>query len=173
MSNFVKILSLLFKGIAGASKGYNQSATKRKRVAAPQQRATTTVTITPQHHWPAHEDYDFETEVVGESNYQNHLKTLAGDHGKDAAAVDALAVLMPEPTNPYDKDAVCIYIAGKTVGYLPKDDAKTFLRRLTKQKLSKNAATTCDAQIMGGFTKKDGSKASYGVLLNIEPFYAD
>lgn len=170
MSNLIKILGLLFKGVAGASKAYSKSAAKRNK--APQM-ATTRVTITPEYHWPPHEDYDFECAVIGESNYQSHLRTLAGNHGKDAANVEALAVLMPEPTNPYDKNAVCIYIGGKTVGYLPKDDARAFLRRLTKRKLARTAPTTCDARIMGGFIMKDGSKASYGVALNIEPFEED
>lgn len=173
MSNFTKLLRSVFKGLVGAVKGYEKSASRRKRAAATPQPAYTTISITPEYHWPAHEDYDFECEVVGESNYQNHLKAFAGNHGTDAAAVAVRAILMPEPTNPYDKNAVCIYINGKTVGYLPKDDAPIFLRRLTKRKLSKTSATTCDAHIMGGFAKKDGSKASYGVKLNMLPFYED
>jgi hypothetical protein len=159
--------------LAGAVNGYEKNASKRKSVATSPQSEYTTIKITPQYHWPSHEDYDFECEVVGESRYQNHLQALAGNHGTDSAAVSATAILMPEPTNQYDKNAVCININGKTVGYLSKDDAPIFLHRLTKRKLPKTAATTCEAHIMGGFAEKDGSKASYGVKLNILPLHED
>lgn len=171
MANAAKIITTLFRALSGAAKGWQASSSKRSvREAQP---AYTTFTITPQHHWPAHEDYDFECEVVGESHHQQHLQALAGKHGKDSAEVLTTALLLPEPNNPHDKNAVRIYLSGKAVGYLPKDDAKAFLQRLTRRKLAKIAPTTCNAKIMGGFALKDGSKASYGVVLNMLPFYED
>jgi hypothetical protein len=126
--------------------------------------------VTPEYHWPAPKNYDYECSVIGESNYQSHLKQIAGDHGKQSACIDVLALLLPEPTNQYDKNAVRVFIQGETVGFIPKEHCITYLRRLTALKLSRTSATTCDAQVMGGFIGKDGKRASYGVVLNIKPF---
>lgn len=128
------------------------------------------VTITPQFHWPKFNGHSFECEVIGESHYQKHLKSIAGKHGKDSANREVIALLLPEPKNPYDKNAIRVFIEENLVGYLAKENAKLFLSRLEAINLQKTAPTTCNAKIMGGFIKENGEKASYGVLLDIEPF---
>ncbi len=153
----MSIFSALLKGLAGGN-------TKSKPAK------TQSLTITPKHHWPTFKGHSFECEVTGESHHQKHLKSMAGKHGKDSANREVLALLLPEPKNPYDKNAVRIFIEELQVGYLPKDHAKLFLERLEAINLPRVAPTTCNAKIMGGFTKENGEKASYGVLLDIEPF---
>ena len=123
----------------------------------------------PAHHWKPHKDYDHEFEVVGESNYQVALEKLVGDHGPQAPDLKTIANLIPENDNPHDSSAVRVEIEGHTVGYLSRDDARGFRRRLGSKKLS-GQVTSCDAMIMGGFIGSNGKRASYGVVLDMKPF---
>lgn len=64
-------------------------------------------------------------EVVGESHYQAELWQIVGQaHDRhDPVRFDAIAVLVPEPENPYDEHAVRVEIGGLLVGYLSRSDA--------------------------------------------------
>lgn len=117
--------------------------------------------------WPELGEYDFE--VVGESHYQHVLKALMGD-GKDPS-IDGrgTAILVPEDTNPHDPKAVKVTVQGLTIGYLSREDARAYRRRLARKKLGMVPAS-CGLQITGGYTLNDGSQAYYGVVLDLEPF---
>lgn len=116
--------------------------------------------------WQELEDFDFE--IVGESNYQSTIKSLAGDHGKYSSGALFRALLVPED-NPYDHLAVRVDAeGGGTVGYMSKDDARSFRRRLAAKRLG-DSITLCRAQVTGGGTR-NGEKFSYGVRLAIKPF---
>lgn len=117
--------------------------------------------------WPALGDYDFE--VVGESHYQGALQSLAGDHGNRSPDKECQAVIIPEDNNRYDKNAIRIDIDGRTIGYLSRDDAPRFRRRLGAKKIGIQP-TRCNAMIVGGYLKKSGERTSYGVRLDIKPF---
>lgn len=112
--------------------------------------------------WPSLGRFEFE--VVGESNYQKAIQSIA-----DSGA-QCLASIIPEDDNKFDQMAVRIDIQNKTVGYMAKDDARSFRKLLKKNKIS-GEVTSCDATITGGFVLRDGTKALYGVCLDIEPFY--
>lgn len=118
-------------------------------------------------HWPSLENFDFE--VVGESNYQPALRSAAGDHGDKSPSGQYIAKLIPENDNKFDKLAVRIDINNMTVGYMSKEDARSFRRRLSAKKLG-SKITTCDAAIIGGYLMQDGKKASYGVCLDLKSF---
>jgi hypothetical protein len=124
------------------------------------------------HHWPQTADFAFE--VVGESFYQDNIAKIADAHATENDDEEfrdfeiAKAYLIPDDLNPYDNKAVRVDIDGKTVGHLGKDDARSFRRRLAAKKLS-NQITTCDAMIIGGYTKDDEQK-SYGIALDMQPF---
>jgi len=118
-------------------------------------------------HWKPTDYYDFE--VVGESNYQSALEYLAGNHGRESADVECTAMLIPENNNRYDDKAIRVDIDDMTVGYLSREDARSFRRRLGAKKLT-NQVTTCDAIIHGGFIRKNGERAFYGVSLAIKTF---
>ncbi len=120
------------------------------------------------HHWAPSGDFDFE--IVGEANYQEAIQRLAGEHNQYGAATNCVATLVPEDDNPYDDKAVRVDISGLTVGYLCKEDARSFRRRLGAKKLS-GQITTCDAVINGGGTRKSGERLHYGVQLDMKPFY--
>jgi hypothetical protein len=115
-------------------------------------------------------DGEFETEVVGESHYQDALAKIAGP--KTSAGVD-LAVrarLVPEPDNPHDSNAVAIYVQGLKVGHLPRDMAAEWVETL-RRRGDARAVIEVDANITGGWLRKrrDGkiSEGSFGVSLDI------
>lgn len=118
-------------------------------------------------HWPKLGDFDFE--VVGESNYQSAIASLAGSHGERSASTECIAHLVLENSNRYDSSAVAVQILGRTVGYLSREDARSFRRRLGQKGLS-GQTTTCDACIVGGGTRRSGEKLYYGVKLDLKPF---
>lgn len=122
---------------------------------------------TPAFTWPARDEYEFE--VVGESHYQRALQTLAGEHGDDAAELLTTAMVVPYDTNKYDDKAVKVLIDGYEVGHLSRDDARSYRRRLAGKKLGMVPAQ-CGALVMGGFIGRDGTRASYGVRLDLKPF---
>lgn len=119
------------------------------------------------HTWDGTGDFDFD--VVGESNYQAALAALAGTHGDRSPDKECQAALVPEDNNRYDNKAVRVDIDGRTVGYLSKDEARSFRRRLGAKQLS-GQTTHCAAVIVGGYRMKNGERASYGVKLDIKPF---
>lgn len=118
-------------------------------------------------HWPSLGNFEFE--VVGESNYQNAIRSIAGDHGDNSPVGQYVAKLIPENNNKYDNLAVRVDLNDSTVGYLSKEDARSFRRRLNAKKLGEKV-TTCDAEITGGYLMQDGKKAAYGVCLDLKPF---
>lgn len=137
-----------------------RGAVAREQRAAPRARQT----IEPVYDWPS--SGNFDGEVVGESNYQPALRALAGAHGDAAANAEHWAVLLPEDDNRYDSNAVRIEIGGQLVGYLSREDAVTFRDALREQR--KWGPTRCKALVMGGFAQASGSRASYGVRLDLE-----
>src|SRR4051812_31164097 len=56
--------------------------------------------------------------IVGESNYQDALSRLCGGYTRDGHQLHTRASLVPEPSNPYDKNAIRVDIDAQTVGYL-------------------------------------------------------
>lgn len=114
------------------------------------------------HLWEEIEDdendiYPDEFEVVGESHYQGNIKRLSNLN-------DLIAYLIPEESNPHDKKAVRVDINKLTVGYLAKEDAREFRKKLTKNKLG-TSITRCKASITGG-GESNGKKYMYGVELD-------
>jgi hypothetical protein len=117
--------------------------------------------------WPELGHYDFE--VVGESNYQRALKALRDtvpDPNEDAIAT---AILVPEDNNPHDNKAVRVTVQGYTIGYLSRDDARSYRRRLAAKKLGMVPAS-CEVLITGGHLLEDGSRAFFGAQLDMKPF---
>jgi hypothetical protein len=66
-----------------------------------------------------------DLEVVGEASYQDNLwRIVGGRHSPDGRVrEDLYAVLAAEPDNPYDANAVAVWIQGLKVGYLSHEDA--------------------------------------------------
>jgi hypothetical protein len=102
--------------------------------------------------------------VVGESYYQDNLDHVCGGRSKGGHAHDCLAVLCPEPSSPYDPNAVAVYIDDLQVGHLSREAAKAFLP-VARQLAGRTAA--CAATVRGGWDRGDGDQGNYGVVLDL------
>lgn len=118
--------------------------------------------------WPSLGTFEFD--VVGEGNYQNSIASIVDDYDEGTSVEIFKAILIPENQNKFDSMAVRVEINNKTVGYMSKDDARSFRRRLSSKKIGIKI-TSCNAEFIGGFIKPDGTRANYGVRLDIKPFY--
>ncbi len=75
--------------------------------------------------------------VVGESFHEADFKELAAEHGHRSVPdygielTETRAAIVPEPENPYDSNAVAVWIDGRYhVGHLPRDLASQYTSRL-------------------------------------------
>jgi hypothetical protein len=65
-----------------------------------------------------------DIEVAGEAYHLDAFTRLFAAAGRPLGGVVIRnATLIPEPTNPYDRNAVAVYIDGLHVGYVPAEDA--------------------------------------------------
>jgi len=95
--------------------------------------------------------------IVGESHYQGRLRNIC------TSGRSFTAVLMPEPTNAFDPNAIRVVAEGAdTIGYLSKEDA-VYYAPVFELLAQHNRVGTCRAQLTGGA----GEKRSFGVLLNL------
>lgn len=72
--------------------------------------------------------YSFK-DVVGESNYRQGLRALIAegtDEERENGEVFREAILVPEPTNTFDKNAIQVRIAEHVVGYIAKTRTAEF-----------------------------------------------
>jgi hypothetical protein len=90
--------------------------------------------------------------AVGESNYQAALTRIA------QTGRLCWATLVPEPTNPFDGNAVMVQIQGEVVGYLTRSEARRYQRQL----LALTEPLLVPAKLIGG----TADKPSFGVLLD-------
>lgn len=87
-------------------------------------------------HWPKRPDIAgivwradgrHKMDVVGESHYTSELYALLrtyGDAGSDRyQEAKAPCVLVREPNNPHDPNAVAVQVGGYTVGHIPREEA--------------------------------------------------
>jgi hypothetical protein len=118
--------------------------------------------------------------IVGESHYQDELRALsrrtsnAAPYRSDLAAYAAdvadeepdrrwfMAVLVREPENPYDSEAVAVHAkGGGKVGYLSRNDARRYGQVFKSLEKRGFDAAACPAMLNGGGAK------SFGVVLAI------
>jgi len=102
--------------------------------------------------------------VVGESHCQEVLQAISrqtapGPEGRPSFA----AALIPEPQNPYDRDAIAVHCAAGRVGYLSREDAQAFKRVLRHVTESGYDGVSC-VGILNGGTR---DKPNYGVVLTL------
>jgi rubrerythrin len=109
---------------------------------------------------------DETLEVVGESFHQETLWALAGGRSGDRVDCPIRAVLVPEPDNPVDPNAVMVLIEGNCVGHLSRDDAAAYLPGL--QSLMAKGPVGLEGVIVGGGRRNDGI-GFLGVFLDHDP----
>jgi hypothetical protein len=111
-----------------------------------------------------------DLEVVGEASYQDNLWRLLGGRSSsdDRVRVDVCAVLAAEPDNPYDTNAISVWVQGLKVGYLARDDAKRLRPGLLALEREHGMPIACSGVISGGGMRQDGP-GRLGVFLDYDP----
>jgi HIRAN domain-containing protein len=117
--------------------------------------------------WRLHEGYE-DLEVVGEASYQNALWRLCGRALGEQVRHDVIAVLIPEPSNLYDPNAIAVVVDGYLVGYLPRQTAAAFGAGLRHLMTLTGAHVALRGVIVGGGIRQDGP-GRLGVWLSHEP----
>ena len=88
--------------------------------------------------------------VVGISRHQGEMRRLFGARHAAGETVVFTAVLVPDPTNESDRNAVLICPEGETpIGYLSRDAAAEYAE-VTRSLVRQKAVGKCDAMLVGG-----------------------
>jgi len=107
--------------------------------------------------------------VVGESAFQDTLLELTGGRRHyGGVRMSVVALLVPEPDNPVDPDAIAVRIAGRTVGYLARPDAAR-LRPWVLDARGRFGEASAAATIVGGWEREHGEVGFFGVRLTLGP----
>lgn len=100
--------------------------------------------------------------VAGESHCQEALRELTGAGPDEEVRQDAEAVLVPEPDNPHDPNAVRVEIDGHLVGYLPRAEAVAYGPTIRAVE-ARGRSAACEATIAG----RGGATSVLGVFLRL------
>jgi hypothetical protein len=106
--------------------------------------------------------------VAGESHYQDHLWRIVGGRQTNRITHNVVAILVPEPKNLYDPNAIAILINGEIAGYVPAHLATLFLPGLKALARRANRPVGMRGAICGGGIRGDGI-GLLGVFLRYEP----
>lgn len=106
-------------------------------------------------------DGDFEFDIVGESHYQDALSEICGGKATNGHERYCVAYLLPEPENPYDSNAIAVYINKLQVGYIDRQSARRMSKSMSGQ------VVTVDAVIVGGWRHTNGDQGAFGVKLDL------
>lgn len=109
---------------------------------------------------------EFDFDIVGESRHQHALETICGGRTDESADHDCEAMLIPEPWNAYDRNAVRVEIDGRKVGYFAREDAAAYQQDMAALGLSGRMAI-CDALIVGGWDRGARGQGHFGVKLDL------
>jgi hypothetical protein len=103
-------------------------------------------------------------DVTGESNYRATIAEVTGGRQKQGVRGTFWAALIPERDNPYDSNAVSVRIDGRTVGYLPRADAKRY-RPVLDRIVQAGRVAYVRADIRGGWNRSARDTGDYGITL--------
>ena len=94
-----------------------------------------------------------DLETVGESFHQDELwatvKALGGST-RDRVRIETHAVLVPEDANPYDPNAVAVWVNGSKVGHLSRPDASVLRPGIMAAIRETQSAVVLNGVIVGG-----------------------
>jgi hypothetical protein len=110
------------------------------------------------------DDCDELVAAVGEASYQDALRRICGSDRWEDVRCDVRAVLVPEPSNQYDPNAVMVQVDGQLVGYLSRGDAIEY-RPTTQLLFEEQHVIVCDARICGRGPGSD--TANLGIFLEL------
>jgi hypothetical protein len=106
-----------------------------------------------------------DLEVVGEASYQDTLWRLCNRSEGERVRHDVTAILVPDPANPYDSNAISVQIDGCLVGYLARDVAAQYLPGLKALMASCGGYVALPGVIVGGGSRQ----GRLGVWLEHDP----
>jgi HIRAN domain len=111
-----------------------------------------------------------DLEVVGEASYQDSLWQVVGRRsaGADHVRMEVSAVLVAEADNPYDPNAVSVWVWGRKVGYLSRDDARRYRPGLLALEDRYGKPIALAGAIVGGGIRADGP-GRLGLFLDHDP----
>ena len=114
-------------------------------------------------------DGNEDLEVVGESYYQENLWRLVGPRRRDERVRHAIyAVLIAEDDNPYDANAVAVWVHGLKVGHLSRTDARRYRPGLLSLQRRYGQPVALNGAVVGSGIREDGP-GRLGVFLRHEP----
>jgi hypothetical protein len=111
-----------------------------------------------------------DLEVVGESHYQDVLTEFVSLLGADVRAgvsLEHYVLLVAEPGNPYDRSAVSVWLNGRKVGYLGRDDAAQIQPGVIRLH-NGHGPVALHCKVIGGGPRRDGI-GMLGVFLRYDP----
>jgi hypothetical protein len=111
---------------------------------------------------------DEDLEIVGEANYQSALWAICGGSVGERVRHRVVAVLIPEPQNPHDENAISIQIDGQLVGYVARDLAVRYGPGLKDLMTRCGGYVALEGVIVGGGYYNDGP-GKLGVWLEHDP----
>ena len=102
--------------------------------------------------------------LAGTSHRQDVLSRIAGDALRGGEHVAFTALIVPEPDNPHDANAIAVVADGRgPVGYFGRHDAVRY-KRMAEELIARDAVGVCEAYLTGGWD----DQATIGVRLEIE-----
>jgi hypothetical protein len=109
-------------------------------------------------------------EVVGESHRQEELWRIVGGLRADYVRFDVHAVLVPDPDNEFDPNAIEVRIDGILVGYLSREDAAHYHPGLLRiMQAHGGQLIALHGVICGGGPREDARIGFLGVFLDHDP----
>ena len=108
----------------------------------------------------------FTFEVVGESHRQDVLDSICGGKCDEGHDLKVTAQLLLIEDNPYDPNAVGVFVDCQLVGYVPRNVALHMRCEILRLNPDERPVT-CDARIVGGWDRGDGDEGSYGIRLSL------
>lgn len=111
---------------------------------------------------------DDDLEIVGEASYQEALWTICRGAEGDRIRHQIVAVLVPEPKNPHDPNAIAVHVDGHVVGYFARDVAVQYGSGLQSLMSQCDGHVALRGVIVGGGYYPDGP-GRLGVWLDHDP----
>ncbi|WP_157987510.1 HIRAN domain-containing protein [Jiangella endophytica] len=109
-----------------------------------------------------------DLEVVGEASYQEALWKLCGGSPGDRVRHRIVAVLVPEPHNQHDENAIAVHTGGYLVGYLTREVAAQYVAGLHALRTRIGGHVALHGVIVGGGYYASG-RGRLGVWLDHDP----
>lgn len=106
-------------------------------------------------------------DVAGTHHYQAEIENIAGMGPNGPLRNHLVAILLPEPWNEYDPDAIRVVVEGRHVGYVPRAETDWWLERIECE-LADDEVLAGHAIVVGGGTHPQTNKPpSLGMYLLI------